>query len=26
VLERFTWDACARRCVDAYRELVAAPA
>jgi glycosyltransferase involved in cell wall biosynthesis len=24
VLERFTWDACARRCVDAYRELVAA--
>jgi glycosyltransferase involved in cell wall biosynthesis len=25
VLERFTWDACARRCVDAYRELVAAP-
>lgn len=22
VLERFTWDACARRCVDAYRELV----
>ena len=24
VLERFTWDACARRCVDAYRELVPA--
>lgn len=22
VLEQFTWDACARRCVDAYRELV----
>lgn len=22
VLERFTWDACARRCVDAYRELL----
>ncbi len=22
VLERFTWDACARRCLDAYRELV----
>ena len=21
VLERFTWDACARRCIDAYREL-----
>jgi glycosyltransferase involved in cell wall biosynthesis len=21
VLERFTWDACARRCVDAYRQL-----
>jgi glycosyltransferase involved in cell wall biosynthesis len=24
VLERFTWDACARRCVDAYRELATA--
>jgi glycosyltransferase involved in cell wall biosynthesis len=24
VLERFTWDACALRCVDAYRELVPA--
>ncbi len=22
VLERFTWEACARRCIDAYRELV----
>jgi alpha-maltose-1-phosphate synthase len=22
VLQRFTWDACARRCVEAYRELV----
>jgi glycosyltransferase involved in cell wall biosynthesis len=22
VLKRFTWDACARRCIDAYRELV----
>jgi glycosyltransferase involved in cell wall biosynthesis len=22
VLERFTWDACARRCLDAYRDLV----
>lgn len=24
VLERCTWDACARRCVDAYRELAMA--
>jgi len=23
VLERFTWDACARRCRDAYEELLA---
>jgi glycosyltransferase involved in cell wall biosynthesis len=22
VLERFTWDACARRCVAAYRDLI----
>ena len=22
VLERYTWDACARRCVDAYRQLL----
>ncbi|HSK95974.1 MAG TPA: glycosyltransferase family 4 protein [Euzebyales bacterium] len=24
VLERFTWDACARRCLDAYQQLMAA--
>ena len=26
VLQRFTWDHCAHRCVDAYRELVTRPA